>query len=365
MENEPLKQKPLLTIAIATYNSQRILGKTLAAIAAQSLDRSCFIVMCVDGGSTDSTHSIAESFRSEWVVNPRREPVYAKYLAFKLCKTDFIMFLDHDEVLVNPDSLSKRLRLFSEFPELVAVTGSGYLNPKGCSPINDYINDFGDPFSAFIYNISKHSKYYEAHLSKRYGIAYQSTNGVVYKFDDNAQLPLIELVAIGGFISMKWVRNHLSNWPRSPDEVPHLLYEYIKVSPYFGISRQDDLLHFSTETLSAYRNKLKWRVRNQVHFPHLAAAGFQGRSSHFLGFKRYKKYLFPLYSCSIVFPLWDSLLWAWQRKNPIYLVHTLLCIYVTWLIVFNYAQKILGIKPKLKSYDGSIIKAETSPEKTP
>jgi glycosyltransferase involved in cell wall biosynthesis len=143
-----------ITIVIATYNSMHVLPKVINAIEKQTFPRENVEILLVDGGSSDSTLEYGESRGCQVILNPRTEPVYAKYLGFVNCKTRYLIYLDHDEVYINENCLLDQVTTIIESGSKT-VLSAGYINPENEHPINDYINEFGDPFSCFIYNLSK------------------------------------------------------------------------------------------------------------------------------------------------------------------------------------------------------------------
>ena len=54
---------PLVSIMIATFNSEKVLPRTLEAIRAQTYPQDKLEILAIDGGSTDSTLEIAKKNR--------------------------------------------------------------------------------------------------------------------------------------------------------------------------------------------------------------------------------------------------------------------------------------------------------------
>jgi len=96
------------------------------------------------------------------------EPTNAKYLGFIHAKGKYISFIDHDEVLLNPNSILDKVRILEQNSKVNVAITSGYRNPPNPSPINKYINEFWDPFSFFIYRFTKHSDFFFPIMHKRY-----------------------------------------------------------------------------------------------------------------------------------------------------------------------------------------------------
>jgi len=85
---------PIITIIIATYNSERTLGRTLFSIRKQTIQQKKLEILVVDGGSKDKTLSLAKAYRCRIIKNPMVEPVHAKYLGFFKARGKYIIGLD-------------------------------------------------------------------------------------------------------------------------------------------------------------------------------------------------------------------------------------------------------------------------------
>ena len=100
-----------LTVAVATFNSANRLEALKLCIEEQgNFDPNLDIkVVIFDGGSTDETRSIAKAIGFEVVENARGDAISAKFLALRTLSTKYLVFLDHDEYLINPGSISRRI----------------------------------------------------------------------------------------------------------------------------------------------------------------------------------------------------------------------------------------------------------------
>ena len=68
---------PLVSVVIATFNSEKILPKTLEAIRNQSYDQDKIEILMIDGGSTDNTVALADEYSCLVYPNPKTDPVSA------------------------------------------------------------------------------------------------------------------------------------------------------------------------------------------------------------------------------------------------------------------------------------------------
>lgn len=340
-----------ISIIIATYNSKTLLEKVFNALEKQTYPKEFIEVIAVDGGSSDNTKEFVLSKGYTVIDNPKTEPVYAKFLGYKYASGTYIMYLDHDEVLENPDSLANKVKIFHSDENIKAVLSSGYKTPKDISFINDYINEFGDPFSAFRYNLSKMDYFFIKTMKKRYTKNCENDIGVVFEFKTKKNLPIIELAAAGSMIESNYFKTVFPKTLEIPDLIAHTFYMMLEDKKLIGIAKNDAIYHYSSDTFFKYLNKIKWRIKNNIFFPYMAKAGFSGRDKYEQGLGKYKKYLFIPYSFSIIFPLIDSLSLVITRKKLSYFIHLPLVLYTAGYISFYMFMKIIGYKPFLKSYD--------------
>ncbi len=351
-----MNNQKLVTIVIATFNSCKSLPKVLESISCQSMSRDNIEILMVDGGSSDNTRKIGDAYNARIINNPRTEPVNAKFLGYKEAKGDFIIYLDHDEVLENHDSIALKYGIITKNENIKAVIGSGYKNPRGVSVISEFINEFGDPFSFFMYRLSKSSKFFTKEMKKRYKKFSEDSKSTIFDFYGYKSLPIIELCAAGSMINAKYFKNKFPETLSNKYLIPHFFYLLIKEkNNLVAISNNDCLIHYSSDDIKSYLKKIQWRVKNNVyHVSNMGLSGFTGREQYQSFEFRIKKYLFIPYSLSIIFPFLDALYLIFTRQKLEYIVYVFLVFYTAILVLYHSLLKLLGIRVKLKSYDESI-----------
>lgn len=345
-----INEKPIVSIVIAAFNSEKTLPKVLNSIDRQNYPKNKIEIIIVDGGSVDATKNIATSFGCNIINNPKTEPVSAKFLGYLNARGNYLVYLDHDEVIENINSLDLKTSVLENNNRVKAVVGSGYKNPAENTIINDYINEFGDPFSFFIYRLSKSSNFFIKQMKSRYNIEEENEISITFNFSQNSNLPIIELCAAGSMIDLSWMKESFPDTLKQPKLIPHIFYLILTKNYLLSITKNDALVHYSTDTLKNYLNKIHWRVKNNIHHVSiLGFSGFGGRIKFENSWIRYKKYLFIPYA--FILALFDAFYLMITRKKILFIIHYLLCIYTACLILYHYFIKLIGIKPVLKSYD--------------
>ena len=348
MEN---KKQVTVSIIIATYNSEKILPKVLQAVRRQSFPQEELEILTVDGGSTDRTKELAAKYGCRIIDNPKTEPVHAKLLGVQNAKGKYLLFLDHDEVLVNKDSIKTRIEAMQKHPECKTAFCSGYKRPRSYPLLNQYLNDFGDPFSLFVYNSTKDARFFGKMLKKNFDLVEEKKEYFVISFARMQKDIIMELWCLGTIIDIEYFRE-TTNILTNPMDLVQLFYIMLEQGKTRVIvSKKDPLLHYSVDSLKAYLPKLKWRICNNVHFPEKSEMGFSGRQKYQKN-AALRKYLFVPYAVCFPISLLHGIGLAVSRKNVVYLLHPVLCLYVVLQIALQMGLKLMGIVPRFRSYDG-------------
>ena len=106
--------KPLVSILIPAYNSERWIAETLRSALAQTWPR-CEIIV-VDDGSRDRTAEVARGFAARGVkvaTQANQGASAARNHAFSISQGDYIQWLDADDLLA-PDKIAKQMALVEQ-----------------------------------------------------------------------------------------------------------------------------------------------------------------------------------------------------------------------------------------------------------
>lgn len=343
---------PIISIVIATYNSEKTLSLTLDSLKKQTYPQQKLEILIVDGGSTDATKSIAEKYQCKIIPNPKTDLIFAKQIGFIQAKGKYLIYLDSDEIFENPDSIALKYSFFKKNKKVRAVMLGGYKSPSGYSSINNYINEFGDPFSFFMYRESKGDRFFYHEFSKRYNdiIVDENADGIIFDFSKTKSLPLIELWAGGSMIDLEYIRKEFPYLKDSPELIAHVFYLLNNNRQLLAITKNDYTIHYSCPSVPSYLKKLQSRIKNNIFNTEMGKGGFSGRETYEPFYFKLKKYFFIPYAFIFIFSLFDSIYLSLTRKKAIYLLHWLLCLYTGALICYNYVLKYINAPPTLKTY---------------
>lgn len=93
---------PAISLVIPVYNVEKYLRKALESVQNQTFKN--FEVIIVDDGSTDASIDIVKEFCQDnenfiYITQKNQGPAAARNLALKMCKGDYIGFMDSDDYL--------------------------------------------------------------------------------------------------------------------------------------------------------------------------------------------------------------------------------------------------------------------------
>lgn len=343
---------PLISIVIATYNSEATLEKVLLSIKEQSYQEEKLEILIIDGGSTDSTLEIARKFKVKIYKNPKRDQVYGKFIGYKNSKGKYLLLIDSDEVLENRDSIKFKAESMMKDPLVHVAVSSGLKKPAEYSDINYYLNEFGDPFSYFLYRNSKDPDFFLKQLKKNYKLLYEDKHRAVFDFSVSSNPPFIELTAMAVLVDLDYIKKNLSEVLKTPATHTHLFYLINTKGNLFAITKNDPVVHYSVATIIGYLRKIRSRVTSNIYKTEMGMAGFSGRSSYQSFWFKIKKYIFLMYAVTLILPIADSFYLAVTRRKLVYLLHAFFTYYTFYLIVFFYCRKLLNVKTKTYNYGG-------------
>jgi glycosyltransferase involved in cell wall biosynthesis len=348
-----------VSIVIATFNSGHTLPLVLESIRCQTYPQENIEVLAVDGGSMDDTIALAENYGCRVISNPKTEPSMAKKLGFLEAKGPYIIYLDADEVLESSSSIERKVHLMKKFENLRVVTCSGYRTPTDGSFINYYINEFGDPFSFFVYRLSRADSHYLPAMCRNYKVVQESSDAVIFDFRSAERVPLLELAVMGTLFDLEYVKKKFGMMDLESlghEFLAHLFYHLLPTDPWLAVLRNDPITHYSSDSVSKYLNKIRWRIKNNIYFTKsVGGTAYVRRDELTTQNSKLKRYLFIPYSFSIFFPLADAIWLSLTRKNWVMMAHLPLCIFTASQIILHMTLRMLGYKPKLRSYDESKI----------
>ncbi len=173
--------KHSVSIILPFYNSEETLVETLQSVFEEIARSPQFIweLIALDDGSTDRSVEIVESWKSKINVNLRLlphsgTPATARNLGIELCDSDFMFFLDADDLLL-PNGLSAAIQYAIDnqsdlvLPRLKSIDGRGV--PRGMYKKSDPDVDFS---TSRVYWAMNPMKVVRTSFVKQHGIRFDT-----------------------------------------------------------------------------------------------------------------------------------------------------------------------------------------------
>lgn len=126
-----MKNQPLVSIIIPTYNKEEYIKKALESVLNQTYKE--IEVIVIDDGSIDNTQEIVKSFNNTRIIyiwQENKGAAAARNTGIKKAQGKYIAFLDSDDLWLK-EKLEKQVRFLEENPEMGLLgTGCYQINYK-------------------------------------------------------------------------------------------------------------------------------------------------------------------------------------------------------------------------------------------
>lgn len=321
--------KSQITLVIATFNSADRVELVRDSLLGQRDEFGMpwgarLKVMCVDGGSTDSTCERARA--AGWTVldNPAGDPVSAKVLGWETAESDVVCFLDHDEVFLKADSLAKRMRILSSDPKLVAVFSSGYCI-QGMKSADAYLSEYGDAFSCFAYrsrnNCATPRRLGRLQAEKRL------VDAKIYPTPRVADRVLLEVAAQGVLVSKGRLARALGHGsPTAETLLQGAGLTNLVDSARVALANDDPVGHYPRASWSSIRAKSRWRLHNNLRSTGAAGASFRNREGRSI--TGWRSFCFVIHTVTLVPLLFRAMKISLRSRKNYFLGHTYLSLMI-------------------------------------
>ncbi|MFC1657044.1 glycosyltransferase [Candidatus Moduliflexota bacterium] len=111
---------PAVSVVIPVYNGEKHIREALESVFKQTYQD--YEVVCVDDGSTDSSHEIIKGYGKRVVCCKQENagPSSARNKAIRMSRGEFVAFLDQDDVWY-PDKLEQQVGYLKRNPDVAMV----------------------------------------------------------------------------------------------------------------------------------------------------------------------------------------------------------------------------------------------------
>lgn len=313
---------PFITFSIVTFNEEHRIRRCLDGITSQQYPKDRIEILVMDGGSTDRTKEIAESYGATVYFNKDKLPEPGLAAAYEKAKGDYMVYMAADNVLFDPEWTMKMIQPVIDNPKDVVAVFSKVRNDPHDSIWNKYINEDQDPFSAFTFGNASHPDKF----GRLYPLDYKGDGYVVYKYD-HVDFPLIALAQC----TMLKTGLKRKKESRFDDIMP--LVDLIKEGKKIAYVTNTGLYHYSFSGFSNYVMKFRNRIYNSIR-----TNSYDTRDVYNPAWRKIRKYLFIPYSLTVVGPTIEGIYLAVRKRKWYMIIHPLASFVIGFLIIFNFCK---------------------------
>jgi len=318
---------PAVSFILPVLNGGELLKICLKSVRDQDYPQDKIEILIADGGSTDNTRKTAEEYSCVVIDNPRIRAEYGHELAFEKAKGEILFIFAADNSLPVKNWISLMVKPFTEDKDIYGtythITPAAWDNSFN----RYYCLLHVEPFTWFVFGNTVQPKLYH----KEYRIKEQRSGYTVFDFP----LKKYPLIAWAQGFGLK------KNFKRHPDTFGDDILPFIQMVedgyktayvPKAGIH------HHHLRGFWHYLKKYQWRVRNSLYQTDI---GFDNRAKYLSLSRKIKKYLWLIYSCTIIGPLLHAIVWALRDKEPCWLWHLPASVGLSYLIVYEVVRKFI------------------------
>ncbi len=302
------------SLLLPTLNEEARLTALLESIRRQRYPRERVELLVADGGSTDRTVAIAESYGAIVVPNPIRRAEPGAGMLMGRATGNVAVFLAADNVFADESFLEKLARPFADpsidaaFPALVNTAADG--------ATTRYFNAFSDPFNHFVYGGATSP----VSFGRTYRIKRRTPDFVVYDYA-SGPMPLIALAQAFAIRLPYRKPEGMDEDDVAPVELLVAAGRQIAFVP--GAAIEHHTVGGIRDALRKFGPRFRARMAD-------AQQPMWGRLRTSRRERRLRAYLWPFYSVSFVFPTIAALTGLMRERRSEWLYHPFLSAAFGW-----------------------------------
>lgn len=327
-----------VSILIPTLNSERVLGRCLESIAAQSYPRDLIEIVIADGGSTDATLTTARQYTDKIHTNPGKTGEAGKAVALAHARGDVVAFIDSDNILPQSDWLARMIAPFED-GEIVGAEPLEYTWRRQDAALIRYgaLMGMGDPLCLFLGNYDRYNfitrKWTEVPVSA------EDCGGWLKITLDPKRLPTI---GANGFLVRRAALANCSVKDYVFDI--DVVYELLRQGPCKFAKVKIGIVHLFARDLRTLARKQLRRITDYSFYSRSNQRKYPWKGLYRAGIAKFIVY------CLTIFPLLAQSLIGFSRKrDAAWFLHPIAC----WITLIAYGYGTLRSLLVQKPHDRS------------
>ncbi len=319
-----------ISILTPVYNEAHQIEGYLKNVREQDYPQDKIEIIIADGGSTDDTVKIAKQYGCRIIDNPDKFAEPGLVRCEEAATGDLMAIMAADNRMPSKDWLKVMSRPFIEDEN---VWGA-YTHIEAADNDNNFNRYYSllhvEPFTWFVYGNAANPRYFK----HEYKIMEKKPGYVIYEFKPKNH-PLIAFAQ--GFVIRRGFKRKPEN--KGDDVLPFI--QMIEDGHKIAYVPEAGVYHFHLRSFSHYFKKYQWRIRNSLYKNNV---GFDNRAKYLTFGRKLRKYLWIIYGCSVIGPVFHGVWWALRDRQICWLWHIPASVGLSALICYEVTrQKILKL----------------------
>lgn len=321
-----------VSIVIPTFNSEKVLAECLRSIDEQHYPKEKIEIIVVDGGSQDRTVDIAREYTEKIYDNPLKTGEAGKAVGLKNASGDIVAFIDSDNILPEPNWLSKMVLPFhNEF--ILASEPLFYTHRSKDHFITRYSALIGmnDPLCHFLGNYDRWNE-----LTQKWTEIDVISNDKGSYYEISFKNSITPTIGANGFLIRKAAADSLSLVDYFVDiDILPLLIQKSGIQQVKIAKVKCGIVHLYCQSIAQFSRKQKRRVCDYLYFSHKKKREYEWSQTSQIGIIKF------IFSTICIFPLlFQTMKGFLRKKDSAWLFHPIACVLTLWI----YSTQVLKAK---------------------
>lgn len=308
---------PTISIIIPTLNSARTLRECLKSIRSQDYPQQLLEIMLIDGGSSDTTRTIANEFsvRFEQFPEKKDNPEARKAIGLANAKYALALFIDSDNILPQRHWLRQMVAPLLDNKEVVASQPLRYHYDRKYSLLNRYFALFGvnDPVAYYLHKQDRLSW-----AEERWSLFGRACDKGDY-YEVSFTKDRVPTLGANGFLARTDI---LRKAKVEPGLFFHIDINYDLIAMGFNTYAivKDSIIHLTADTVVSFLVKRMKFMQRYYHQDYRLR-----RWRLYEPKDRYQLLVFVIISLTFIKPLYDSIKGFIKVPDVAWFLHPLVC----------------------------------------
>jgi glycosyltransferase involved in cell wall biosynthesis len=324
---------PRVSFAMPLLNAGKLIEEALQSIRSQ--DYPDVEIVIADGMSTDNTRDICRKYNCVIVDNLRVEAEIGVELARERATGEFIFVMAADNACPHSQWIKQMIAPFLADSRIIGVYPRMVPAPNDTS-VNTYLCELHvDPFTWFVFGNTAHPD----HFKRAYPVLLQQDGFIVYQFNVK-RFPLIAWAQGFG------VRKSYKRDPATIGDDILPIIQMIEQGQLLAYVPKAGVYHHHLTGFRSFLKKYRARVLGNLY---RRAFGMHNRTKYISPERKLRSYLWLVYGCTLIGPLFHALFWFARSGKTFWLWHFPANVCLTYITVFEvfrfYVRKLFGLPP--------------------